>query len=170
MFVQMISSESFNLLLPNLVWWCTIMSQVVFWKDWFAVFKVKVTVKDHIIKLWLSNISSDLLILLQLNLVWWYIVIRWIVLLKKGFALLWSRSRSHEKFMIPVNVHLDEIFSTAKPFVIKPDMVMHHHGSECHAKWLVFYLHKQGQKEGSYNQMWLFLPYLLNCWFFCYQM
>ena len=27
-------------------WW-TIMSQIVFQKDWFAVFKVKVTVKDN---------------------------------------------------------------------------------------------------------------------------
>ena len=46
MFVKMISSESLNLLLPDLVWWCIIMSQIVFQKDWFAVFEVKVTVKD----------------------------------------------------------------------------------------------------------------------------
>ena len=43
-FVQMIFSELLNLLLPNLVWWCIIMSQIVFQKDWFAVFKVKVAV------------------------------------------------------------------------------------------------------------------------------
>ena len=42
-----------NLLLPNLVWWCNIMSQIVFQKHWFAVFKVKVTVKNNIIKSWL---------------------------------------------------------------------------------------------------------------------
>ena len=53
---QMISSESLNLFLPNLVWWCIIMSQIVFQKDWFAIFKVKVTVKDHIIKIWLSAV------------------------------------------------------------------------------------------------------------------
>ena len=29
MFVQMIFSELLNLLLPNLVWWCIIMSQIV---------------------------------------------------------------------------------------------------------------------------------------------
>ena len=29
MFVQMTSSETLNLLLPNLVWWCIIMSQIV---------------------------------------------------------------------------------------------------------------------------------------------
>ena len=44
-------------------------SQTVFPKDWFAVFVVKVTVKDHIIKISLCNISSELLILLQLELV-----------------------------------------------------------------------------------------------------
>ena len=60
------------------------MSQIVFQKDWFAVFKIKVmvTVNDHIIKIWLSYISSELLILLQRNLVWWHIIISWIVLWK----------------------------------------------------------------------------------------
>ena len=71
----MISSESRKLLLPNLVWWCIIMSQIVFQEDWFAVFEAKVTVKDNIIKRWLSNMSSELLILLQLNLVWWHIIL-----------------------------------------------------------------------------------------------
>ena len=68
MFVQIIISESPNLLLPNLVWWCVIVNKIVFQKDWFAVFKVKVIVKDHIIRIWLYIMSSELLILLQLNL------------------------------------------------------------------------------------------------------
>ena len=66
----MIPSELLNLLQPNLVWWCIIMSQIVFQTDWYAVFKIKITVKDHIINLWLS----ELLIFLQLNLVWWHII------------------------------------------------------------------------------------------------
>ena len=78
-FVQMIASELLNLLLLNLVWWCITVSQIVFQKDWFAVFKVKVTVKDYIIKIWLFNVSSEMLIRLQLNLVWWHIIISWIV-------------------------------------------------------------------------------------------
>ena len=53
MFVHMISSELLNLLLPNLVWWCIIMSQIVCQKDWLAVFKVNVTVKNNIMKIWL---------------------------------------------------------------------------------------------------------------------
>ena len=69
MFVQMIPPESLNLLQQNLAWWCIIVSQIVFQKDWFAVFKVKITVKDHIIKIWLSNVSSELPISLQLNLI-----------------------------------------------------------------------------------------------------
>ena len=58
MFVEMIFSELLCVLLPNLVWWCIIMSQIVFQKDWFAVFKVKVTVKDNIVKIWVFIILS----------------------------------------------------------------------------------------------------------------
>ena len=71
MFVHTISSESRNHLLPNLVWWCIIMSQIVFQKDWFAVFKVKVTVTDKIIKICLFNMLNIVLP----NLVWWCITI-----------------------------------------------------------------------------------------------
>ena len=51
------------------------MSQIVSQRDWCAVFKVKVTVKNNIIKIRLFKILSELLILLQLNLVWWHIII-----------------------------------------------------------------------------------------------
>ena len=112
MFVQVISSESPSLLLPNFAWWCIIMSQIVSQKDWSAVFKITVTVKDCIIKIRLSNLSTELLILLQLNLVWWHIIISWIVLRKAWITLLWSRSQ--RRFNIQVNVHQDEIYSPAK--------------------------------------------------------
>ena len=42
MFVWTVSSELLNLLKPNLVWWCIVMSQSVLWKDCVAIFKVKV--------------------------------------------------------------------------------------------------------------------------------
>ena len=45
------------------------MSQSVMQKDWFTVFKVKVTEKTYVSKLLLAFISSDLLIHLQTNLV-----------------------------------------------------------------------------------------------------
>ena len=44
------------------------MSQGVFQKDLFAVFKVKVTVKAHIVKIQFSSVSSELLTLLHLGL------------------------------------------------------------------------------------------------------
>ena len=49
-FVQMISSKPPNILFPNLVLWCIIMSRSVMQKDWFAVFKFRVTVRAHLIK------------------------------------------------------------------------------------------------------------------------
>ena len=169
MFVQMIYSESWNLLPPNWVWLCIIVSQIVFQKDQFAIFKVVVTVKVNIIKLWLFDILSELLILLQLNLVWWYIIKSWIVWWKDWIALLWSRSRSQKRFRIPVNDQLGDISTAAEPSVTKFAMVMQHHGPKCHARRLVCCLHVQGHSEIEFNQIWLFLPYLLNCWSFFIQ-
>ena len=151
--VQMIFSDWLNLLRPNLVWWCIIMSQIVFQKDWFAVFKVKVTVMDNIIKIWLLNLWSELLILLQLNLVARYIIFQWIVLWKGWIALLWSRSRSQKRFRILVNVHLDDISSAAEPSVTKLGMMMQHHGSMCHARRMVCCLQVQDHSEGSTDQI-----------------
>ena len=123
------------------------MSHIVFQKDWFAVFKIKVTVKDNIFEMCLLNMLSELLILLQLNFAWWYIIIRWIVLEKIGLlcccpgkdwiALLLSRSRSQKRFRIPKNVHLDDISSAAEPSVTKLGLVMQHHGPKCHARRLL---------------------------------
>ena len=52
MFVQMISSIPPNILFPNLVLWCIIMSQSVMQRDWFVIFKVKFTARAHMIKIW----------------------------------------------------------------------------------------------------------------------
>ena len=52
MFVLVISSKLPNILLPNLVLWC-FMSRSLMQKDWFAIFKVKVTARAHMIKIWL---------------------------------------------------------------------------------------------------------------------
>ena len=145
------------------------MSQIVFQKDCFAVFKVKVTVKNNIIKIWLFDILCELLTLLQLKLVWWHIIIRCIVLWKDWIALLWSRSKSQKRFRIPVNVHLNDISSATEPSVTKFGMVMQHHGPKYHARRLVSCLQVQGHSESSSDEIWLFLPYLLNCWSFCKQ-
>ena len=57
--VQMISSEPLNLLLPKLAWWCIIMGQSVWPKDWFAIFKVKVTMKAHPTRYDFPTVSAD---------------------------------------------------------------------------------------------------------------
>ena len=51
--VRMISSKTPIFLLPNLVELCIIISQSVIQKNWFAVFKGKVTARAHMIKMWL---------------------------------------------------------------------------------------------------------------------
>ena len=52
MFVEMIFSEPPNILCSNLELWFIVMSQGVMQKDWFAIFKVKVTARAHMIKIW----------------------------------------------------------------------------------------------------------------------
>ena len=71
MFVQLISSKSPNIVFPNLVLWCTIMSQSVMQKDLFAIFKIKVTARAHYDQnMTISTVSFELLSLLLPNLVW----------------------------------------------------------------------------------------------------
>ena len=143
------------------------MSQIVFQKDWFAVFKVKVTVKDNVIEICLFNILSELLILLQLNLVWWHIIIRWIVLWKDWIALLWSRSQ--KRFRIRLSVYLNDISSAAEPSVTKLGMVMQHNGlNVMQEDWFAVFKFR-GHSEGLCDQLWLFLQYLVNCWSYCNQ-
>ena len=48
----MISSKPLNILSPNLVVWCIITSGSVMQKDWFAIFKVRVTARVHMNKIW----------------------------------------------------------------------------------------------------------------------
>ena len=121
------------------------------------------------LKKWLFNILYELLILLQVNLVWWHIIIRWIVLWKDWIALLWSRSRSQKRLRILVNVHLNDISSVAEPSVTQLGMVMQRNGPKYNATRLVSCLQVQHHSEGSFDQIWLFPPYLLNCWSFCKQ-
>ena len=147
MFVQMISSEYLNLLVviteplpPNLVWWCIIdsiwLSQIVFQKDWFAVFKVKVTVRNNIIKICFVNILSELLILLQLNLVWWHIIIRWIVLWKDWIALV-VKVKVTEEVQHSSECSSGQYLLSCWPSVTKLSMVMHYHEPKWHARRLV---------------------------------
>ena len=50
-FFQICSKPS-SIWLRNLVLWCIIMSRSVMQKDWFAIFKIKVTARAHSITIW----------------------------------------------------------------------------------------------------------------------
>ena len=134
MFVQMLSSETLNLLLLNLVWWCNIMSQIVFEKDWFAVFKIMVIVMDNVIKICPLIYYLNCWPFLQLNLVWWHIIIRWIVWWKDWSTLV---VKVTEKVKNSSECSSGLYFLSCWPPVTKLDMVMQHHGPKCHARRLV---------------------------------
>ena len=51
-------------------------------KDWFAVFKFRVTVRVHLIKYDCYYYIAELLLCLQPSLVGWYIIISWGALCK----------------------------------------------------------------------------------------
>ena len=138
MFVQMISSESLNLLLPSLVLWWIII------KDWSGVFRVKVTVKDH-------NYNK--------YKTFWYIFLTDDLFSTK--LDLMAHHHKLEKMDRSVLVKVTEkvqnssqcssgwYFSTAEPSVMKLGMVVHHHGPECHVRRLVCCLQVQGHSDGS---------------------
>ena len=189
MTISTIYSVPLILLQANLVLWYIIISQSVLWRNWIAVFKVKVTAKlqdvhdvcpDDIFRTAESFTTKLGMVVSSRARVYFkiigfccqgnrrimHIIISWIVLWKDWIALLWSSSRSQERFGTPMNAHLDDASLTAEPFVTKLGMVMRHHRPSCHTRRLVCYLQGQGHSEGSYNQIWPFLPYLLNFWSF----
>ena len=96
MFVQIIFSEPQNILLPNLVWWCSIMSQSVMWGKKIVFYlqgqgHIKCSYDQNMT---LSTVSSELLIPCQPNLVCWYIIISQSVLWKKKDYCIQSRGHS----------------------------------------------------------------------------
>ena len=142
MFVQMISSESVNLLLPSLLRWWIIMSQIILQKDWFAVCMVKVTVNDHIIKILLSKIFSELLILLQLGFMVHYHKLNCLV--KRFDCSVVVKVKVAEKVQNSSECSSGRYFLGCWPSVTKLGMVMQHHGPKCCARRLVCCLQVQG--------------------------
>ena len=112
------------------------MSQIVSPKDWFAVFKVNITVKDPFackLSLMAHHHKVDCLV-------------------KRLDCSVVVKVKVTERLRIPVNVHMDDISSAAEHSVTKFGIVMHHHGPEYHARRLVCCLKSQGHSEGSYSQ------------------
>ena len=122
-------------------------------KGCVAVFKGKVTVGLHIIKIRLSDISSEILILWHPNF--------GLMADHRKLGCLAKRLHCRVMLKVRVTVHvqninefsLDHIFSTAEPFVTKLGVVMHRHRPKCYVKRLVRYLRGHGHSEGSYNQI-----------------
>ena len=83
---------------------------------------------------------------------------------------LCSRSMSQQRLNlnISINVSLDIIW-IAEPFVTKPSMVIYHYKPECHVQKMGHCLQGQGHSNWVWvhtMKSWLFLLYVLNCWFF----
>ena len=104
--------------LPNLVWWCIIKRWRVIKENWFTIFSVKVTARAYVIKIWIFL---------------WYLQICWSVCSQTLFdtsttswagvscgkiGSLHSRSRSHWRSKMLVNVCQDGIFWTTLLFYI----------------------------------------------------
>ena len=109
MFARTISSEPQDILSPNLVWLCSMISQSVIQKNWFTMFNVKVTARAYIIKTWLF--------LLFLQNCWlvcnqtWFDSTASLVGVSCGkMGLLHLRSRSQRRFKMSVNVCLGDMF------------------------------------------------------------
>ena len=161
MFVQMRSSKPPNILFPNLVLWCIIMSLSVMQKDWFAIFKVRITARTHMIKIWLT--FSELLIPWQPSLVWWYIIGSQSVLWKKN-GLLHSQWRVRMLMFV-------QMISSKPPNILFTNLVL----------WCIIMSLSVMQKDWfaifkinvtprtHIIKIWQFLLYLLNHWSFCSQ-
>ena len=142
------------------------MSQCVTQKNGFTVFSVKVTVRSYIIKIWLFllyllNCSS------VCNQTWFGGTASWAQVFCKEVGC--SKSRSYQRFKMLVNVCPD-IFWTAKHFVTKLAMMVQHHEPEYHTekkkKKKLFAIFRVKVKARAHMiRIWIFLLYLMNCWF-----
>ena len=133
MFVQMMSSKPPNILFPNLVLWCIIMSWSVTQKDWLAIFKVRVTARALMTKVW-----QFLLYLLNC----WSFCYQARVFYG-DIGLLCSRSRSEQNFKMSMNVCPD-LFLLTEHFTTKLGMLMHQYEPDCLSIRLVCCLQGQG--------------------------
>ena len=105
-----------------------------FKKDWFAVFKVNITVKDPFackLSLMAHHHKVDCLV-------------------KRLDCSVVVKVKVTEKVQnISVNVHLNDISSAAESSVAKLGMVLQHHGPKYHASRMVCRLQVKGHSEGS---------------------
>ena len=128
MFVLMISSELQNVLLPNLVCWCSTISQSIVWKNRITAFRVKVTIKGqnvHVLSRYLLNwqIVCHQTLYCDASLGIWVSC--------KTVGLLISRSRSQQGFKWSKYDSFYYIYWAADPFATKLGLIVHYHKSKC---------------------------------------
>ena len=144
----MISFKPLNILFPNVVLWCIIMSQSVMQKDWFAIFKVTVTARAHMIKIW-----QFLLYLLDC---WSFCYQTWF---DSTLSQAWMfygekldccvQGQGYDKISKCQLMFVQMIFfGSLSLFATRPDVVMHYYEPDCLSKRLVCCLQGQGHSYG----------------------
>ena len=120
-------------------------------KKLFAIFKLKVTVRAHSIKVWLfplcllncwffsnQTYSHDTSSLARVSCE-----------KKKDYCI---QGQGHSKESKCQCLSRWYLLNRQSFFFTKLGIVMHHHESECHANRLVYYFQGQGHSKGSYDQ------------------
>ena len=140
MFVKMVFSNPPNILFPNLVLWCIIMSQNVTQKDWFAIFKVKVTARAHMINTW-----QYLLYLLNCwsfyYQTWFDSTLSWASVLQRNWIVVFEVKVTAKCQWTFVQMIFSESLNL---FATRLGMMMHHYEPDCLSKRLVCCLQGQG--------------------------
>ena len=164
MFVRMIFLESQNILLPNLVWWCSIMSLSVMQKaSFFSFYHLQgqgYSKSSYDQNMTLSAIFSELLIPWQPNLVWWYIIRSQNVLWKTGLLHSGSRSQRRVKMLMIV-----QMLSSKPPNILFPKLVLWCIILNRSVMQNIFYFifKVNVTARALMITLWQFLLYLLNC-------
>ena len=148
----MVSSELLNLLLPNLVWWCIIISSKK-----IGLLSSRLKSQWRIIESRYDFLTCLLNCWSFCNWTWCDGISSQAGLSYEGYGLLCcGQGQGHRKgskflWMLIRTISLP-LLNLLKPYLVWWCITM----GRC--------LQVQGHIEGSYNQIWLCLLYLLNCW------
>ena len=162
MLVQTISSEPRNILLPNLVCLCSIMSQSVMQKNWFTVFNVKVTARAYLFKIWLFLL---------------YLLNCWSICNQLGLIVQhhklerpvekWDfciQGQGHSKGSKCQWMFVRMIFSKSQ-IILLPNLVWYHEPEACGNYVVVAIFKVKVTARAFMIKIRPFLLYYLNCWF-----
>ena len=161
MFVRVIAFEPQNILFPNLVWRCSIMSQSVMQKKNVCYLQDQGHSEgSYDQNMTLSVISTELLILRQPDLVWWYIVISQCCVKKIDYCI---EGKSHSEG--------SECQCLSRWYVLNHQTFCYQTWFFDSSSWARVSCKKIGllSSRSRLQQIWQFLLYLLNFLSFCCQ-